>query len=56
MKRIDSEGEPVRGERKINEAEVAIVRRIFGEFAVGKSPSRARETRAVQIEPPKRNR
>jgi DNA invertase Pin-like site-specific DNA recombinase len=38
VKRIDSEGEPVRGERKINEAEAAIVRRIFGEFAVGKSP------------------
>jgi DNA invertase Pin-like site-specific DNA recombinase len=38
VKRVDSEGEPVRGERKINEAEAAIVRRIFREFAVGKSP------------------
>jgi site-specific DNA recombinase len=38
VKRIDSEGEPVRGERKVNEAEAAIVRRIFREFAVGKSP------------------
>jgi site-specific DNA recombinase len=38
VKRTDSEGEPVRGERKINEAEAAIVRRIFREFAVGKSP------------------
>jgi site-specific DNA recombinase len=28
VKRTDSEGEPVRGERKINEAEAAIVRRI----------------------------
>jgi hypothetical protein len=37
-KRTDSEGEPVRGERRINEAEAAIVRRIFREFAVGKSP------------------
>ena len=38
VKRTDSEGEPVRGERKINEAEAAIVCRIFREFAVGKSP------------------
>jgi site-specific DNA recombinase len=38
VKRTDSEGEPVRGERKINEAEAAVVRRIFREFAVGKSP------------------
>jgi hypothetical protein len=29
VKRTDSQGEPVRGERKINEAEAAIVRRIF---------------------------
>jgi site-specific DNA recombinase len=38
VRHTDSEGEPVRGERKINEAEAAIVRRIFREFAVGKSP------------------
>jgi site-specific DNA recombinase len=38
VKRIDSEGEPVRGERKIDEAEAATVRRIFREFAVRKSP------------------
>lgn len=38
VKRTDSEGEPVRGERTINEAEAAIVCRIFREFAVGKSP------------------
>jgi hypothetical protein len=38
VKRTDSEGEPVRGERTINEAEAAIVRRIFREFAAGKSP------------------
>ena len=38
VKRTDSEGEPVRGERKINEAEAIVVRRIFWEFAVGKSP------------------
>jgi len=33
-----SEGKPVRGERKINEAEAVVVRRIFREFAAGKSP------------------
>jgi site-specific DNA recombinase len=38
VKRTDSEGAPVRGERTINEAEAAIVRRFFREFAVGKSP------------------
>ena len=38
VKRIDSEGEPVRGERKINEAEAVVVRRIFREFAAGRSP------------------
>jgi hypothetical protein len=38
VKRVDSEGEPVRGERKINEAQAVVVRRIFREFAAGKSP------------------
>jgi DNA invertase Pin-like site-specific DNA recombinase len=38
VKRIDSEGEPVRGERAINEAEAAVVRRVYREFAAGKSP------------------
>jgi site-specific DNA recombinase len=38
VKRVDSEGEPVRGERKINEAEAVIVHRIFREFAAGRSP------------------
>ena len=38
VKRTDSEGEPIRGERRINEAEAAIVCRIFREFAFGKSP------------------
>src|SRR6266851_2723050 len=45
VKRTDSEGEPVRGERKINAAEAAIVCRIFREFAAGKSPRAA--TKAV---------
>lgn len=38
MKRNDAAGEPVRGERRINEAEAEIVRRIFREFAAGRSP------------------
>lgn len=38
VKRLNGDGEPVRGERKINEAEATIVRRIFREFAAGKSP------------------
>jgi DNA invertase Pin-like site-specific DNA recombinase len=37
LKRTDSEGEPIRGERKINEAEAAIVRRIFQNYAAGQS-------------------
>ena len=38
VKRTNSEGEPLRGERAINEAEARIVRRIFREFAAGRSP------------------
>jgi DNA invertase Pin-like site-specific DNA recombinase/vacuolar-type H+-ATPase subunit E/Vma4 len=38
VKRNDAAGEPVRGERRINEAEAEIVRRIFREFAAGRSP------------------
>ena len=38
VKAVDDAGEPVRGERTINEAEAEIVRRIFREFAAGTSP------------------
>ncbi len=38
VRKVDAKGEPVRGERKINEAEAEVVRRIFNEFAAGKSP------------------
>ncbi len=38
VKAVDAAGEPVRGERRINEAEAEIVRRIFREFASGASP------------------
>ena len=34
----DAAGEPIRGERKVNEAEAETVRRIFREFANGASP------------------
>ena len=36
----DARGEPIHGGRKINKAETAVVRRIFTEFAAGKSPRR----------------
>jgi len=36
--KVDAAGEPVRGERSINDTESAIVRRIFKEFAQGRSP------------------
>jgi DNA invertase Pin-like site-specific DNA recombinase len=38
VREYDGGGEPVYGGRKINEAEAAIVRRIFKEFAAGRSP------------------
>ena len=38
VKASDSTGEPVRGERRINEAEAEIVRRVFRDFAAGVSP------------------
>lgn len=38
VKHTDAQGEPVRGERTINEAEAGIVRRVFREFATSKSP------------------
>ena len=38
VKTTDAAGEPVRGERRVDEAEAAIVRRVFREFATGVSP------------------
>ena len=38
VRRLTSEGELVRGEREIDQAEALIVNRIFREFASGKSP------------------
>jgi hypothetical protein len=36
--RLDAEGQPVRGERKINDAQTGIVRRIFNDYAAGILP------------------
>ena len=38
VRRLSSEGELVRGEREIDQAQALIVERIFAEFAAGKSP------------------
>src|SRR4029078_4542736 len=38
VRKFDAAGEAVHGERRINDAEAAIVRRIFEEFANGRSP------------------
>jgi site-specific DNA recombinase len=40
MRQVDAHGEPLRGGRTINTAEAAIVRRIFRDFAAGRSPRR----------------
>jgi site-specific DNA recombinase len=37
-KRADGNGEPIRGERRINEVEAAVIRRIFRDYAAGSSP------------------
>ena len=38
VKLYDASGEPIRGERTVNEAQAAIVRRIFRKYASGTSP------------------
>ena len=38
VKRFDEEGNPLRGDRSINQDQAAIVRRIFNEYARNKSP------------------
>jgi hypothetical protein len=38
VKHTNSEGELIRGDRKVNEAEAVIVRRIYREFGAGRSP------------------
>jgi site-specific DNA recombinase len=53
VKRLDAAGNPVNGERAIDERAAAIVRRIFREFASGKSPrSIARDLNREKIAGP----
>ncbi|MCF3947811.1 recombinase family protein [Acidiphilium iwatense] len=40
VKKFAANGDPVRGDRTINEAESSIIRRIFEDYAGGKSPKR----------------
>src|SRR3546814_12939815 len=52
--RVDGNGELIRGERTINEGEAVLVRRIFREFADGKSPRAiARELHAEGLPGPR---
>lgn len=37
VKKLDSDGEPIRGDRTINEAQAEVVRRVFRDYAAGKS-------------------
>ncbi|MBE0562504.1 MAG: recombinase family protein, partial [Ochrobactrum anthropi] len=37
VKKLDANGEPIRGDRTINEAQAEVVRRIFRDYAAGKS-------------------
>lgn len=54
VRRLNSEGELVRGEREIDPAQALIVERIFREFAAGKSPRAiARDLNAEGIPGPK---
>ena len=38
VRKVDADGELVRGDRQINEFEAGVVRRIFNDYAAGKSP------------------
>ncbi|EGO93766.1 recombinase family protein, partial [Acidiphilium sp. PM] len=40
VKKFAADGDPVRGDRTINEAESSVIRRIFADYAAGKSPKR----------------
>ena len=44
VREVDAKGDPIRGGRRINETEAEVVRRIFRDYAAGKSP------RAIAIE------
>ncbi len=54
VRRLGPDGQPVTGERTINAAEAAIIRRIFTEFATGQSPKAiARRLNADRIPGPR---
>ena len=56
MRRTGAGGEPERGEREIDPAEAAIVRRIFTDYAAGKSPQQiAHELSAEGVPGPRRD-
>ena len=38
VKQLDARGDPIRGDREINEAEAIVVRRVFKDFAAGIAP------------------
>ena len=38
VRKVDKDGEPIRGERRINEAHAGTIRRIFNDYAAGVSP------------------
>ena len=40
VRKLAADGNPVRGDRTINAAEAAVIRRIFTEYAAGRSPKR----------------
>src|SRR6202030_3372914 len=50
VREIDARGDPIYGGRVIDDAEAAVVRRIFAAFATGKSPRTiARELNTARI-------
>jgi site-specific DNA recombinase len=53
VKKFTDDGEAIRGDRKINQGEAATVRRIFDDYATGKSPrSIAKELNAANVSSP----
>jgi DNA invertase Pin-like site-specific DNA recombinase len=53
VRKVDAGGETVRGERRINEGEAGVIRRIFNDYAAGASPKAiARALNAEQVSGP----
>lgn len=56
VRKVDGQGNVIRGEREINEEEAAIVRRIFQDYKLGKSPRKiAFDLNAEGIQGPRGN-